>query len=168
MLRRGVVARLLVGGRRGIGGTVYGTVLALAALAAGTVEHLGTAKLAVEVASTAAVIWTAHVYSHGLGESIERGRRLRWSELSGVAVRELPILAAAAAPTFILVLGALGLVKETTDIWLAFAVGLLALAAQGERYARVERLGFAGTAAAVAANLALGGIVVGLKVILSH
>jgi hypothetical protein len=162
------MTRLLVGGERGIGGTVYGTVLALAALTAGAAEHLGTQKLAVVVATTAGVIWIAHVYAHGLGESIERGDRLRWSELSSIAAREMPILAAAAAPTLILVLGAVGLVKESTDILLAFAVGLVALAAQGARYARVEHLGLLGTVAAVAVNLALGAIVVGLKVLITH
>jgi len=108
MKKRDVVARLLVGGRRGIGGTVYGTVLALAVLTAGVAEHLSAKKLAVVVAATAGVIWVAHVYAHGLGESIERGRRLGWGELSSIAAREMPILAAAAAPTSILLLGALG------------------------------------------------------------
>lgn len=168
MRRTVVIRQLLVGGKRGIGGTVYGTVLALAALTAGAAEHLGTHQLAVVVAATAAVIWFAHVYSHGLGESIERGQRLALSQLASVAAREAPILAAAAVPTSILVLGAVGVVKESTDIWLAFAVGLGALAAQGVRYARIEGLGFLGTTMAIAANLALGGIVVGLKVLITH
>jgi hypothetical protein len=168
MQRTRIIRRLLTGGARGIGGTVYGTVLALAALTAGAAEDLGAAKLAVVVSATAFVIWIAHVYSHGLGESIERGQRLTRDELSSIAVREMPILAAAAAPTAILVLGAVGLVKESTDIWLAFGVGLAALAAQGIRYARVEKLGSFGTAKAVALNLALGGIVVGLKVAVTH
>jgi len=162
------MGRLLVGGERGIGGTVYGTVLALAALTAGAAEHLGPQELVVVVATTAGVIWIAHVYAHGLGESIERGHRLGWDELSSIAAREIPILAAAAAPTSILVLGAVGLVEEATDIWIAFAVGLVALAAQGIRYARVEHLGLLGTVAAVAVNLMLGGIVVGLKVLITH
>jgi hypothetical protein len=164
----GVVGRVLGGGDRGIGATVYGTIVALAALAAGAVERLSPNKLAVVVASTASVIWVAHVYAHGLGESIERGRRLNWRELIAIAGRELPILAAAAAPTSMLILGAAGLVEESTDIWIAFAVGLAALAVQGGRYARVERLGPLGTTAVVAANLALGGMVVGLKVLVTH
>jgi len=159
---------LLGGGSRGIGGTVYGTVLALAALAVGAAEHRSPGQLAVIVPTTAAVIWVAHVYAHGLGESIERGHRLDGAELTDIAGRELPILAAAAAPTAALLLGAVGLVKESTDIWIAFGVGFAALAAQGARYARIERLGAAATALAVAANLALGGIVVLLKVLVSH
>ncbi len=65
-------------------------------------------------------------------------------------------------------LGALGIVGETPDIWLAFGLGFVALALQGARYARVERLGPTGTTAVIAANLALGGIVVLLKVLVSH
>jgi hypothetical protein len=165
---RNLVRQLFGGGDRGIAGTIYGTVLALAALAAGAAEHLGPGKLVAVVATTAGVIWVAHVYAHGLGESIERGRRLDGAELSAIAARELPILTAAAAPIAVLLLGAFGIVAEQTDIWLAFGVGLTALAVQGARYARVERLGPAGTAAVVAANLALGGIVVVFKVIVSH
>jgi hypothetical protein len=80
----------------------------------------------------------------------------------------LPILAAAAGPISVLLLGALGIVEEATDIWLAFGLGFVALAAQGARYARVERLGAAGMAVVIALNLALGGIVVVLKVLVSH
>ena len=56
----------------------------------------------------------------------------------------------------VLVLGAVGVLKERTSVWLALGVGVLVLVVQGIRYARVERLGRSGTAAAVAANLALG------------
>jgi hypothetical protein len=165
---RRVVGRLLGGGDRGIAATVYGTVLAMAALAAGAVEHLDPGTLIAVVATTSAVIWVAHVYSHTLGESIERGRRLDWPEFRAIAVRELPILAAAAGPIAVLLLGEFHVIEETRDIWLAFGLGFVALAVQGARYARVERLGRGGTAAVIALNLALGGVVVMLKVLLSH
>ena len=162
------VTRLIGGGDRGIAATVYGTVLAMAALAAGAVEHLSPDQLIAVVATTSAVIWLAHVYSHGLGESIERGHRLDWSEFTAIAGQELPILAAAAAPVAVLLLGVFGVIDERPDIWLAFGLGFVALAVQGTRYARVERLGAAGTAVVIAANLALGGLVVLLKVLISH
>jgi hypothetical protein len=165
---RTVVHCLFAGGERAIGATVYGTVLALAALAAGAAEHQGPRVLVVLVAVTATVIWIAHVYANGLGESIERGHRLSWWELSAVASREVPILLAAAAPTAALLLGAVGVVQPATAIWIAFGVGLAALAVQGGRYARVEHFGPLATAAAVGANLALGGVVVALKVLISH
>lgn len=162
------IRRLLGGGERSIGGTVYGTVLALATLTAGAAAGQHPKQLLFLVATTSGAIWVAHVYSHGLGESIERGHRLDRAELSGIAAKELPILLAAAAPTATLVLGAVGLVEESTDIWLAFGVGLAALAVQGLRYARVERLGGLGMTAVVAANLALGLLVVALKVVVNH
>ena len=162
------VGRLFGGGDRGIAATVYGTVLAMAALAAGAVEHLSPEALIAVVATRSGVIWLAHVYAHGLGESIEQGHRLDRAEFSSIAGRELPILVAAAGPIAVLLLGALGIIAESPDIWLAFGFGFVALAVQGTRYARVERLGAAGTTAVIAANLALGGIVVMLKVLVSH
>ena len=165
---RGFVHTLLGGGDRGIAGTIYGTVLALAGLAEGTAEHLGPRTLIAVVASASALIWLAHVYAHGLGESIERGRRLDWPEFAAIASRERSILAAAVGPIAVLLLGVFGVLAEATAVWLAFGVGLVALAVQGARYARVERLGRGGTTAVIAANLALGGILVVFKVIASH
>jgi hypothetical protein len=147
---------------------VYGTVLALAAIVAGAAGHAGPRELVVVVATTATVIWFAHVYAHGLGESIEQGHRLTWSEFSSIAAREHSILLAAAAPTVVLLLGAVGLIREASAVWLALAVGLAALAVQGARYARVEHLGPLATAVVVSANVALGLVVVALKVLISH
>jgi hypothetical protein len=164
----GLAGVLLGGGDRGIAATIYGTVLAMAALAAGAVEHLSPNALITVVATTSAVIWLAHVYAHTLGESIERGRRVDWAEFRGIAARELPILVAAAGPTAVLLLGSFGVISESPDIWLAFGLGFVALAIQGARYARVEGLGVAGTVAVIAVNLTLGGLVVMLKVLISH
>src|SRR5262245_21342570 len=163
-----LLRRLLTGGDRAIGGTVYGTVLVLAAMAATAGGHPDPWTIEIAVVTTAAVIWLAHVYAHTLGESIERGRRLTWDEFLSVARHELPILLAAVVPAAVLLLGATHVLAESTAIWLAFAVGLTTLAVQGFRYARVERLGPAGTIVVVALNLGLGAIVVALKVAVSH
>ena len=50
------MGRLLGGGNRAIAATVYGTVLAMAALAAGAVEHLSPDALITVVATTSGVI----------------------------------------------------------------------------------------------------------------
>jgi hypothetical protein len=162
------VTRWLGGGDRGIAATVYGTVLAMASLGAGAIAHIGPRELIGVVATTSGVIWLAHVYAHTLGESIEREHRLDWDEFASIAARELPILVAAAAPISVLLLGVLGIVEESTDVWLAFGLGFVALAVHGARYARIERLGAAGTTVVIAMNLALGGLVVMLKVLVSH
>jgi hypothetical protein len=65
-------------------------------------------------------------------------------------------------------LGVIGVLNEGTCVWIAIGVALATLAAQGFRYARIEAVGWKGTAAAVGANLALGLLVVALKVTVHH
>ena len=161
--------RFAFGSRATIAGTVYGTVVVLAVLAAGgrAFEH-DLWRLVAIVVTTVVVLWMAHVYAHALGESVLVGRRLDVAELGAIARRELAVALAAVVPTAVLVLGALGLLAGRTAVWFAFATGLATLAVQGLRYARVEQLGRTGTVAAVAINLALGLTLVLLEVIVSH
>ena len=166
---RGPIARLILGSPQTIAGTTYGTIVVMAALTAGAsgYEHEPW-RLAVLVVVTGLIFWIAHVYAHGLGESIALGRRLDLGELEAIARRELSIPLAMVLPTIALVLGAVGIVRDATAVWLALAAGAATLALQGVRYARIERLGGLGTAVAVAVNLALGLAIVALKVAISH
>lgn len=169
MSENGVLTRLVFGSRRTIAGTVYGTIVVLAALAAGGKAFQNDLwHLIALVDVTVLVLWIAHVYSHGLGESLQVGRRLDAAELGAIAGRELAIPLSAVAPTAILVLGAVGVFKGTTATWLAVGICVLALTVQGLRYALLERLGTVGTLISVALNLALGLTIVGLKVVVSH
>jgi len=152
----------------GIASTVYGTIVVMATLTAAYATEAHPWKLATIVASAAVVLWIAHLYSHWLSESIVERRRLSPAELTGIFRRELGILLAAAGPTAALVLGAIGVFTEHTAIYLALGVGLVTLAAEGVRFARLERLGFIGTLVAMALNLALGLLVVALKVAVAH
>jgi hypothetical protein len=168
-VRHGRVKRLLFGSAGGIAGTVYGTIVVMATVAAGSHgEDTDARRLAVVVGVTAVVLWVAHVYSHALAESLEQGRRLDPAELGSVARRELAIPAAAVLPVAALVLAALGLLGEQTAVWLALGVGAATLAAQGARYAIVEQLDRAGTLAAIAVNLILGLVIVGLEASVAH
>jgi hypothetical protein len=152
----------------GIAGVVYGTIVAMATLAAAYPTVKDPWKLDLIVLSTSLVLWIAHVYSHGLAESLERRRRLDSPELHAIVLRELGILLATLPPTLMLVLGAAEVIKEDNAVWLAFGVGLFTLGAQGFRYARVEGFGLTGTLTAVSLNLGLGLLVVALKVSVSH
>jgi hypothetical protein len=152
-----------------IASTVYGTITAMATVAAygrafpdnpWTVEEL--------VVSTAVVLWIAHVYTHGLSESLMESRRLSGARVWTIAWRELGILLAAVPPCIALALGAAGLFDETASIWLALALGLATLAVEGLRYARIEHLGVAGTLVAVGANVGIGLLVVLLKAEVLH
>jgi hypothetical protein len=166
--RRRSLTNAVFGVEGRIASYVYGTVLVMATLAAASGEVHRPGYLAGLVASVVVAVWVAHLYAHGLSESIERRQRIRLGDLERIAHRELGILIAAALPVGVLVLGAAGVLEERTAIWLALGVGLLVLIVQGIRYARVEKLGRSGTAAAVAANIALGLLVVGLKVVMFH
>jgi hypothetical protein len=163
------LSQLVFGSRRSIAGTVYGTIVVLAALTAGGKAFEDDLwHLAAIVVTTVLVLWIAHVYAHGLGESLGQGRRLDAAELGAVAGRELAIPLAAVAPTAILVLGALNVFRGSTAVWLADGLCVATLAVQGLRYALLERLSWLGTLASVAINLALGLAIVGLKVAVAH
>jgi len=163
------ISRFLFGSRGTIAGTVYGTIIVLAVLAAGGNAYRAEPwHLLLIVVTTVIVLWLAHVYAHGLEESLSAGRRLRAAELAHIARRELAIPAAAVAPSAALVLGAIGVLRESTAVWLAFILGVITLAAQGVRYATVERLSGRATVLAVVVNLALGLTLVALEVFVSH
>jgi hypothetical protein len=158
----------LFGSQHGIAGTVYGTIVVMGALAAGSHAQREPWRLATIAASTVLVLWIAHVYSHALGETINAGRRLDRSEVIDVMRRELPIPLAAVAPISALVLGAAGILGETTAIRLALGIGLATLTVQGVRYAGVEGFSRTGTILAVAVNVSLGLVIVGLEAALAH
>jgi hypothetical protein len=161
--------RLLFGSPGGIAGTIYGTIVVMATVTAGSHgEDTDAWRLAVVVAVTVLVLWVAHLYSHAIGESLERARRLGPAELGAVARRELAIPAAAVAPVAALVLAALGVLSEQTAVWLALGFGVATLAVQAARYAAVERLGPRGTLLAIALNVLLGLVIVGLEASIAH
>src|SRR5215211_7048736 len=120
MSRTQTLTRLVFGSRRTIAGTVYGTIVVLATLSAGgkAYEH-DLWHLAAIVITTVLVFWIAHVYAHGLGESLQVGRRLHAAEFGAVAGRELAIPLAAVAPTTMLALGAVGVFRGSTAVWLS-------------------------------------------------
>jgi hypothetical protein len=161
--------QLLHGRPETIAGTVYGTIVVLSMLTAGAAEYDHEPwRLVAIVASGTTVLWAAHVYSHGLGESIGSRRRLSSSEVTRIAGREASILLAGVLPVAAIALGALGVLSQRFALWLAFGLEVTALAVQGLRYARLERLGPVAAALAVAVNLAFGLVFVALKAVLAH
>src|SRR4051794_1529865 len=90
----------------GVASTVYGTIVVMATLTAAYASQKHPWKLAGIVASAAVVLWVAHLYAHGLSESIVKKRRLTRDELRALFGRDLGILLAAVVPTTALVLGA--------------------------------------------------------------
>jgi len=162
------VAQLVFGGGTAVASTVYGTIVVMATLTVGYASETHPWTLAVLVSTTAFILWVAHLYAHGLSESIAVHRRLTRREFAGIARREVGLLLAAAVPTGWLLLGAGDFVHETLAVWLALGSGLATLGVSGLRYARLEGFGQAATLAAITVNLALGLLVVFLKVTIAH
>jgi hypothetical protein len=160
---------LVVGTRDTIAGTVYGAIVVLSVLTAGApaFEH-GSWHLLVVLAATVLVFWTAHVYTHVIGESLQEGHRLERQQVQAIARRELAIPLAAVLPMAMITLGVLGAIAANTALWLAAGISVATLTLQGIRYARLERLSRTGTIVSVAINLSLGLALVVVKAAVSH
>jgi hypothetical protein len=153
----------------GLAGTVYGTIVVMAVIAAGSRGGATDPwRLAVLVAATVLVLWVAHVYAHALSESVAEDRAMRWMDVEKVARREAAVPLAAVAPVGALALGGLEVIREQSAVRLALGIGIATLAVQGVRYARVERLGRVPTLVVVAVNVTLGLVIVALEAALAH
>ena len=138
-MSRGRFTRLLLELHAAVAGTIYGTIVVMATVAAGSRgEETDAWQLALAVAVTVLVLWFAHVYSHALAESIERRRRLHPAEFRAVARRELAIPVPALAPITVLVLAAVDILDEQTAVWIALGIGVATLGVQGARYAVIR------------------------------
>jgi hypothetical protein len=161
--------RLLHGDTETIAGTVAGTIVVLSMLTAGAASYEDDPwRLVAVVVSGTVVLWAAHVYSHGLGESVRARRHLAAHEIMAIARSEGSILLAAVLPLAAVTLGAAGVFSERLALWLALALGVAALTVQALRYARLEHISPIETATAIAVNLVFGLVFVVLKALLAH
>jgi len=152
-----------------LGGFIYGTIVVLSVLVAGSRAYPDDAgRIAVLVVVTSTVFWLAHVYAHGVADSISREEHISLPDLRRMARREGAIVEATLPPVVALLLGAVGVLSTDAAVWLAFVLGLAVLAIEGVVVARVERFGALGTMVMVAANLTLGLALVVLKLVVAH
>jgi len=157
----------LLGAR--LGGFVYGTIVVLSVLVAGARAYPHSAgRIAGLVLASSVVFWVAHVYAHALGHSLAHGEHVSFAELREIAGRELPLVESALPPVAALLLGAFGILADNTALWLASGLGLGVLAVQGVIFARLEKLGLLGMVVVVAINVALGLVLVALKLFVTH
>ena len=148
---------------------MYGTIVVLAVLAEGATAYGHQLwKLEVIAVASVLILWIAHAYAHGLGESLRLERRLTGSERRTIVSRELAIPLAAILPLAVIALGASRAIGDAAAVRVAVAIGVATLAVQGLRYARLEQLGGVGTALSVAANVSFALLIVALKVLVSH
>ena len=152
-----------------LGGFIYGTILSLAVLVGGVKAYPHHAwKIVVLLVVTATVFWLAHVYADSLAHVVAQDRHLSLAELRRIGRHESSILEAALPPLAPMLLAALGVISTTTGAWIAYGLGLGVLMFSGLVFARVERLGWLATLAVVALNVALGLVLVALKLVVTH
>ena len=162
------LSRILWGSSDRIAGTIYGTILVMAVLAAGADSSTIDAwELDVIMVSTVVILWGAHVYAHAIADSLSSGRPLSRKTATALAGRESSIALAGVAPGTALLLGVLGLYSESTAVSIALGLCMVTLGFQGMRYARMARLSAPATAVFIMVNLALGLVIVSLKVTLA-
>jgi hypothetical protein len=152
-----------------LAGFIYGTIIVLAVVvAAARAYPHDAAHMAGLVGVTSVVFWLAHVYAHGIAESVADDQHLSLARLQRIAAREASIVEASLPPFLALLLGAFGLLSTKAAVWLAIGLGLAVLALQGIIFARVEGLGRIATLGVIAANLCLGLVLVGMKLFVTH
>jgi prepilin signal peptidase PulO-like enzyme (type II secretory pathway) len=149
-----------------LGGFIYGTILALAVLVGAAKAYPDDPwKIVVLLSVTAVVFWLAHVYAHSVAHVFSEDRRLSFGELRGIARHEASIVEAALPLVGAMLLAAFGLVSTRTAVWIAYGLGLGVLIASGLVFARADRLSPLATLVVVALNVALGLVLVALKLL---
>ena len=147
-MRHATVARLT--------SSIYGTVLAIALIAAYSAEE--------ELDSL--LFWLAHSQAELLAVRYAVGHPLSRAETREHLRHGLPMVEAGLPPAGALLLGAIGLVSDDTSVSLALAVGVAELGAWGIAVGSKEKLGTLRTIGVTAVNVSLGLAVVGLKLLI--
>ncbi|WP_445147754.1 hypothetical protein [Baekduia sp. Peel2402] len=147
-------------------GGLYGTVLVLAVVIALTKSGHAEAEIVLGgVLITTLVFYVVHVYADVLAARVTSPDR-SWTSLAReIGHEEIAIVEAAILPCLPLLLGTLGVLDREAASWGAIGCGLVSLFGWGLLVGRA--LGYDGVRSLLfgAANVALGGLMVLLKVL---
>ena len=143
---------------------VYGLILATSVIAV-SYDAADAGRVALAVLVTAVAFSLAHVYAHLLGSGVSEGRGPTRAEIAG-ALREHWSMVAVVVPlVLVLCLGAVGAIPDRAAIVAATAVALVELAAAGAYAAVIHGARPPRVIVSAAIALALGLLVVLLKVL---
>jgi hypothetical protein len=157
-MRHATVARLT--------SSIYGTVLAIALIAAYSAEEdLDPALIAAALIVTLGVFWLAHSQAELLAVRYAVGHSLTRKEAFEHLGHGWPMVQAGFPPAAALLLATIGLVSDDTSVDLALGVGVAELGAWGVAVGVKERLGLLQTVGVTAVNVSLGLAVVILKLL---
>ena len=145
---------------------IYGLILAVSVIAVSReYDSTNAGLVGVTVFVTGVVFWLAHVYARVLATSMTRERGLNRSEVRELLRHDWPLVEVTIPLVLILALGVLDAIPDRVAILAAMIAALTELAAAGAYAARVRGSGLTGTVVSAAIALALGGVVVLLKVL---
>jgi hypothetical protein len=158
------MARFAVGH---LAASIYGTVLTIALIAAYSAEEdLDLYLMTLAVIVVLGVFALAHAHAELMARRYAAGRPLGREEIVQHLREASPMVEAGFPPALALLAGAVGLIGEDFAIDLALGIGVAELAAWGFGVGRRESLGLLHTAGLVALNVALGLVVVALKLLI--
>jgi hypothetical protein len=147
-------------------GGLYGTILVLSVIIALSKSGKAEADIMLGgVVITSVVFFVVHVYADVLAERVKEPDR-SWTSLTReIGHQEVAILEAAVLPAIPLLLGTLGTLDREAASWGAIGCGLVSLFGWGLLLGRALGYGTLRSVTFGAANIALGGVMVVLKVL---
>jgi hypothetical protein len=146
----------------------YGTVLVIAALPLLDADEVSSGLGWELVTGVGVATWVAHLYAEAIGDHLRRGAALDRAELKRAMADGLPILLAAVPPALVLLVGRLGGLSGGTALWLAVAIALAQLIGLGVLVGSLVSIRGRGALAYTIATVAIGVVVVGVKLALGH
>ena len=152
-----------------IAGGIYGTLLVTSVVAGLSVDPaIGPLEGLVAAVVTSLVFWLAHVYADLVALRLETGVPVSRASAAEVLGREWPMVQAVWPAAVMLFLGWVGVFDRATAYWLAVGAGVVAMTLWGVTYARKEGARWRGVMLSAAVNVALGLVIVTLKVLVGH
>ena len=146
---------------------VYGLVLATAVIAISReLDPSDAGRAALSTLVTALVFWLAHVYARLLGEAVSHDRSSSRGALARAMREDWSLVEVAIPLVLVLALGAIGVIPDRAALVVATALALVELAATGAYAAINQGAGPAGTFVSAMIALALGLLIVLLKVLI--
>jgi hypothetical protein len=151
-----------------VSAALYGTVLVLAALPLIDVDQVESGAGWGLVSGVGAATWVAHLFAEVVGDGVRHGEVYDRREIRRAMVDGVPILVVAFPPALMLLLGRADLIDGRSALWAALAVALTQLGAV------TAFVGWRASAVGarpwpyVAATVAIGIVVVLVKLRLSH
>lgn len=146
---------------------VYGLILATSVIAISTEgEPADAGRVGLAVLITALVFWFSHVYARVLGVGVSEDPTSGRAAVSQAMRHHWSLVEVVIPLVLVLGLGAIGIVADHAVLALATVMALVELAAAGGYAALRRGVGFRGILASAAIALALGLVVILLKVLL--